>query len=378
MFSVQLQKDLRPCLLLDHLRHAGIINTEQYRELQESIDTEAARSRKLLYEVLSLTQQGTLQKFLGVLLTVEGQEHIVPDIQRQIRARVEGAGDEVKVMVADERTVTSERRPLQPLGGPGDHGIGHHGIGHKQFSEKGIYNPATALEAGRPIGLSLAATSTPSSLPEHRPQLELDPDKGATFYYRQKDLLLVQPVKHTFRLLCRRCFGIHSKLVKFVSDSDEECGSGYPFYGDLASKLAVLSVYGVDIDTVLNEKRRVINDIAAFMRVPQDKIEFLEPARKCVLLIFRLGLDVYLTLLSALGERERVKTLGRALRRTLPGLHKAHFRLGGLPPIEVFNSSSKDKYLKPSRKNVVPASVMSQPVVSDICMCWTAMYVTAG
>ena len=72
---------LRPSLLLDHLRLAGLINRSEYRELYGSeSSTDEDRSRKLLIDILPRKGKGAFRKFCEILSAVEGQEFIVSGI----------------------------------------------------------------------------------------------------------------------------------------------------------------------------------------------------------------------------------------------------------------------------------------------------------
>lgn len=56
-------------------------------------------------------------------------------------------------------------------------------------------------------------------------------------------------------------------------------------------------------------------------------------------IVFSLPMDIYITLLSALGNSKLQMQLDQHLQRALPERCWAMFRLGGLPPIEVMTCS---------------------------------------
>lgn len=134
-------------------------------------------------------------------------------------------------------------------------------------------------------------------------------------------------------------------VVSDDPDMSTACGIlGYPCYVDSDSKMAVLDIYGVNIATVQANCISLERCISVFLQqfdpdvsLAPHAIEILEISRNCSSLVMLLDIMVFLCLSCALGDKVGRDDLIIALRQRLPGLENALFRLGGLPPIDLFN-----------------------------------------
>ena len=58
------------------------------------------------------------------------------------------------------------------------------------------------------------------------------------------------------------------------------------------------------------------------------------------MIVLRLSSGAFLALLCAMGDTKQRSSFGELLQQVLPGCWKIIVRLGGLPPLELFNNST--------------------------------------
>lgn len=286
---------LRPSLILDHLRSNGLLNREEYSQLQE-MTHECDRSRRLINTMLPSKGPGSLKTFCQILLSVQGQEHIVTDIIGR-----EQAGDGPHVTAVSATTPPFVVVPLE-----------------RKRKQQDDYCDAP--------------------VPSGSKQLKSEAPKGATFWFKEEDRKRVErELKGSILLMCEDFFGITEDDVEFLYDNKP--GSRFPFYGDLQSKIAVLDVFGVEPAKMKQHLYRLIRSMASCLKVNVKQIHCLEVLDGSTFIVFSLPREIYSSLLLALADRRQRVQLDEVLQRALPKGCRAVYRLGGLPPMEVITPS---------------------------------------
>lgn len=304
MLGLDVVAALRPSLMLDRLRAAGLITLAEQRQLQQEGLTDNDRSQVLLKDILPCKGKGSFQKFCCVLLSVEGQQHIVKEILKVDSVTTPSLNEEMQVATVRSPSASSQ-----------------------VSSEAAQSSDAGHLQA-------VAAESK-----DIEPLDEAEMTIGATFYFRKEDEDIVKTWEESIRSMCLECFGIPQNKILFVYGPTPG-GRGFRFYGDSEYKLAVLHLLGVHRSLVLGHRKRFIRLVADFLNVKTDVIRFKnkDVSEGSSIAVFLIRFDACLKLLCAMGSRARRIELGLTLREIFPELDKAMLRLGGLPPIQLFDA----------------------------------------
>ena len=78
----EIVQKLNPTLLMERLRSCGVLTAEDCSSLRNGCSTEEERSRKLLHDILPRRGNDVFNQFCRILLTVEGQNHIVTQVMK--------------------------------------------------------------------------------------------------------------------------------------------------------------------------------------------------------------------------------------------------------------------------------------------------------
>ena len=99
-----------------------------------------------------------------------------------------------------------------------------------------------------------------------------------------------------------------------------------------------------------------LQNVNAHLELPSGECRVLEIIPSSSFIVLLLSIDLYVSLLCALGNKVARKELSRLLQEALPGSTRAVLRLGSLPPLEMFsdlnytqNSGDKDFLLVDQR-----------------------------
>ena len=287
----------RPSIFLDHIRKAGLITQKEWKVLQKE-RLERDRSLKLLCAILPTKGKGSLEKFCQIIGDVDSK-------QLTLFTKSSNSHEEHSTMLSDEGCLESA-----------EHIKGSYPSGRKRKK-----SPNRSQEE------TLHCV--------HAKRLQDDTREGATFCFRKKDEENVKSVEVFIRSMCFKCFGIAKEDIIFLFEG-ESAGSGYVFYGDLKDKVAVLHMYGVEPSIVQRYETCLITFLADTIGVGADLIHFLEAKHGTTFVLFSIQIKAYLRLVCALGETRQRHTLGSSLKQMFPEMHKATFRLGGLPEIQVY------------------------------------------
>ena len=288
---------LRPSLFLDQLRGCNLLSQEEHTDLQEESLSETDRSDRLVSTILPQKGKGSFEVFCKILCNVEKQKHIVSEI--------------LKVQNPSLLSICAN---VPPSG-----------------ETIGLSDSSETLKRKRVIEDSSDSSHSKQSYVDER-------IRSATFLFRKKDKETVKNWKESIRKMCRKCFKMSQKDVKFVY-SLPAAGQVYPlFIGDSVKKIAIIHVDGVAPDRVKSHKSRLVSFVARFMKVTEDHIHYMEATTGSSLVLFLIRMDDYFRLFSALTVQARCIALYQTLKLTFPELVGVKFRLGGLPAVELSNS----------------------------------------
>ena len=333
---------LRPSLLLDHLRLSGLLTVEEYRQLQQRSFTERHRSQRLLHDILPAKGKGSPADFCEVLSHVEGQEHL---LKAETGAKLLGEETGVKV---------------------GGQNHGHQG------SNSAASTDCLSLETDH----MTCQQEIPSTLRKQNqsclPSTARQKNCG-TFFFKPEHRELIEPIENIIALMCVECFRIEKSMVMFSAAEMTDVKKmlklwGHPCFMDLDSKLAVLWVHGIEHDQVDSHKIQILKNLIVthlqnvnpHLELPPGECSVLEIIPSSSFIILLLSIDLYISLLCALGNQVARKQLSRSLQEALPGSNKAVLRLGGLPPLELFTDTQN-----PGHKDVFFVEEKNQGLLSS-------------
>jgi hypothetical protein len=326
---------LRPCLLLHHLRAAHLLTSAEFDQLQDESLTEQGRSQRLLNTILPCKERA-VEKFCQVLLAVEGQKHIVSKILKLNEATQQVGVEQVSGSLPGHVPVTTSSSEVQMEASMAT----NTGDRNQQVSSNLHRNETVSMEREKRTCEGDAAVHhvTNQGMP------------SAMFVFRHTHLSWIQRVKSFVCNTCYQCFGIAEESVSLTSaeaaefnELVERC-SDHPVYVDSNSVLAALFIKGVEPENIrpvhIEQLESVI--LRYLQRYDPDlkksdckvlEIIFLNSS----LMIFQLSIKLFVYLLCALNERFMLSSLKEAVRVIFPRTTRVDLRLGGLPPLELFN-----------------------------------------
>ena len=307
---------LRPALLLGHLRLSGILTEEEYKQLQQRSLTESERSHRLLHDILPSKRKGSVTVFREVLDLIEGQQHL---LKGETEATSLGKVTEVKV---------------------GGHSGGPHGNGAGACQQEIASVPSQDIPSTLKKQKQCFTNCPPSKVSDRN---------FATFFFKPEVRESIRPIEDMIGSMCAESFGIERELIMFVSTKMTGLSPyleafGHPCFMDLDSKLAVLVVHGPK-QPVISDTRRILEGLVVTflqrvnpdLELPPDECRVVEIIPGSSFIVLSLTTNLYISLLCALGNKELRTELSRLLKEALPRSNKAILRLGGLPPLELFN-----------------------------------------
>ena len=287
---------LRPSLFLDQLRGSSLLSQEEHTDLQEDSLSETDRSDRLVITILPRKGKGSFEIFCKILCNVENQNHIVSEI--------------LKV----QNPFSLSTCAAVPLSGET--------IGQSDSSE--TFKRKRVHER--------------SSDSSHSKRWSVEAKiRSATFIFRKKDKETVKNWKESIRKMCRKCYKISKKNVKFVFSLPPAGQVDLQFFGDTVNKIAVIHLVGVAPYRVESHKGRFVSFVADFMNVTEDHIHYKGATKGSSLVLFQMRMDDYFRLFFALTVEARCIALYQTLKWTFPELVGVKFRLGGLPAVELSN-----------------------------------------
>ena len=326
---------LRPTLLLDRLRAAHLLTQREYDQLQQESGTERDRPRKLLDNILPCKME-SLKKFCRVLQVVEGQQHLVPEILR------------LHVSV----------------------GTAHH-LEVKQIDDSYPGNMSTTLNSSEKqastLDLQQATVEQASRTARKEEQESLFSAKQrktdrVAFFFKPELLGCIKDLKAAVRSMCAECFGISKEKVLFASAETTEMierwkedDVNHPVYVDSKSLLLVLLVEGINPNDILEAHRSQLQlfivehlkDYDPDLEISGCKfIEVLPYNSSFIYIVLQLSINLFVHLLFALSERAMLRVMSNSLRKILPEATMAVLRLGGLPPLQLFNGQANAQNLE--------------------------------
>ena len=378
---VDLVRVLRPSLLLDHLRQARLINSSEYEELQSASLDEEGRSRKLLNSILPLKEKGAYKKFCDVLLAVEGQKYIVEkilerrgfnrldveDFDQGTRRKRSGAKEESTVTTKRAKECTIS--PCQsPVAGTSPITTAPFAGENLPSSQSSKANQSSSTSAKEQEISSIALAASPRD-----EEISHESHKSATFIFKSEHYSLIKEnecIGDIIKNLCVVCFKVERENVEFTHGDVKAFLSkfkfGYPVFSDVDTKLAILIVKGVDQKQVEAKRDHLESTIAVLLKavdpclkVPSDAVKVLEVITKCTLIVLSLSSSAFVALLCVMGDTEQRSSFGERLQQILPGCWKVVARLGGLPPLELFNNSTVDVASSSEDEGLLSVCVLS-------------------
>ena len=322
--------DVRPTLLLDDLRWYSILTEEEYKQLQQGSLTESERSHRLLHDILPSKSKGSVTVFCEVLDQIEGQKHL---LKGETEATSLGKVTEVEVVGQSHRSRpngngAASKEDLLPRT---EHMDGQQGMASVLNQDV----PSTSKKRKQ------CSTSCPPSTVSHR--------NFATFFFKPELEELIAPMENLIGSMCAASFGIEKKFIMCAYTKMADLypilkGWGHPCFMDLDSKLAVLVVHGtkqpVDTDTRKILEGLIVTHLQKInpnLELPPGECSVVEIITGSSFILLSLSMNLYISLLCVLGNKELRTELSRLLKEALPGSNKAIFRLGGLPPLVLFN-----------------------------------------
>ena len=324
---IAVKADLRPALLLDDLLSNGILTEQEYKQLQQGSLTERERSHRLLHDILPSKNKGSVTVFCEVLDQIEGQKHV---LKGETEATSLGKVTEVEVICQSHR----------PNG---------NGAASKEDQLPGTEH--MACQQGMASVLNQDVPSTSKKWKQHSTPSKVSRRNFATFFFKPELRESVSKIEKAISSMCAESFGIEKELIMFAYTKMADLHPfleawGHPCFMDLDSKLAVLVVEGtkqpVDTDTrqileglIVTYLQKVKHDLGLY--IPHGEGRVVEIITGSSFIVLSLSTDLYISLLCALGSKELQTELNRLLKEALPGSNKAVLRLGGLPPLELFN-----------------------------------------
>lgn len=362
---------LRPTLLLDPLLTNGLLTLTEYKLLQSRSLTEKERS-KLLRNLLPFKGQGSFSNFCSVLLEVEGQQAIVTEVLKATTATSPEEGAAVESAYHPESSTGTSSTS-------NDSFLQEHAMDFKSPKRQQSAPPEEDRgDQGSSLTDSLESGVKPQTVETCQLSLECEQPsrvrkrESALFYFRQQLLESMKPIENTLRATCSTCFGVErAKVIITYIDMDEvkemltSWKRQWPFIMNLDSKLGVLLLNGVkkdDVgcrcDVVEGLIVRHLKEINAQLQLPIGDCSILEVVEGSTFVIILLGFGLYISLLCLLGDQTMRIELLNSLQQVLPGLKKAVFRLGGLPPLEL-NDELVDERSSDDRETSV-VTVMDQ------------------
>ena len=302
---VTLVKILQPSCLLDHLRADDLLSREDCATLTKSYQTDESRSRALLDEILPRKGPDAFTKFCSILQSVQGQEHVAELIQ----------GKRSVAQAASCRECVERKRSLS--------------------------DNAKQIRDASKLAMS-------------------------TFCFRQEHKAIVKEREDTLRAMCSTFFGVAEDEVVFVyRNKPALC------YSDTSSKLATLILHGVQPDLVQSNRDRMIECVVAFLedgggkKVNRERIELLSVTPGSSVIVFRFSFEIYFQFLCTLGS-PKYTMLGASLRKLFSNLESAEFRIGALPPIDLFIGERQKVSIQESSESVTHVSSVLSRFSSEI------------
>ena len=296
---------LRPSLLMDKLRAKGLVTRSEYSELQ-SLATEKQRSQRLINDLLPVKGSESLSDFCMILRAVNDRGH------EYIANLIDGRD---RVVSRDNRedaqsTVSPEMADLQ------------------------LASSSKVMARKRKRDLEDDGSSCPTP-------------RTATFYFKPEHRVIIEDgLGDLIKSLCQDYFKIEKDKVLFGYGNVTKLLKtlGYPVFADTDTKLAVLLVSGLEPPQVEKYKDNIEQSIIGIFRrvnptLPKDASLVLEILPNCSFIVLYLSTPAFLALLCTLGDKQRRTRMCESLWGALPGSQNVLLRLGGLPPLELCNTS---------------------------------------
>jgi hypothetical protein len=175
--------------------------------------------------------------------------------------------------------------------------------------------------------------------------------------------------------LCKDCFGINQENVVISQGDAKHLASlgHYEVYNDFEEKLAVLVVYGVEREHVKQKENNLKSTIVEFLqrsshhiRVPVDAVKAVEIIESCGITILGMSASASLALLYAVGDPNERQKFIEHLQEVLPGCSEIVIRLGGLPPLALFNSGTNVETSRKSQGIIIVGCQVLSHMLSEV------------
>jgi hypothetical protein len=318
---------LRPTLIMDTLRARRLINKKDYSTLG-SLSTEQERSQKLLHDILPSKGPGTLDSFCDTLLDVDGQEYVVTKFLRkqETRGGSDSFSDRLQSGTSLSASSTSGNLASQA------------NIGQRKRKRKLCTSSSHEKDQ-------------PSFVAKHLPTAKFKSKvKTASFFFTKEHHASLTPnVKEAIISLCHECFGIDKTAFAAVPSVEAFIRELCPVYVDADSKLAVLILYGIKDEQVDKHRDNLEQCIITFLQMlnpklnlPSDSTKVLEIITNCLFFVMCFTKEAFLALLCAMAYKEERSLLSEKLQDLFPQSSQAVLRIGGLPPLDLFNKSTDE------------------------------------
>jgi hypothetical protein len=333
--------ELKPSLLLHHLRAAHLLTSAEYDQLLEKSMTEEDRSQKLLNTILP-SKEGAVAIFCQVLQAVDGQQHIVPNVLK-LNGYVETTQQRVEKATSSLPGNAWSNSEAQVLGDE----IASQSSSRQQESQ-------TVSTQGQG-NVSYSSPKRPTITDNVASHSSAD-QTSAIFVFRPGHLNWIKNVKQLICSMCYECFGIAQQNVVLAATETPEIKelikqwSNHPVYLDSNSVLAVLLLEGVERENIHHSHHqqlekfiwRHLSTYDADLKTNDCKVLQVLPSNSSSV-ILELSANLFAYLLCSLGERSMLWALKEALQVIFPEATTAVLRLGGLPPLQLFSDQANEQ-----------------------------------
>ena len=351
---------LRPSLLLDHLRATFLLTRTEYDQLQDETMTEKARSRKLVNTFLP-TKEGSFTKFCEVLLAVEGQRHIVTDILKLPVCLAATHPVQVADNLPEQMSTTQSSSEGQILAStnaePQKHVTYSTSDSMVTYQSSIVQQAAGKEEQGTFSSCSQEGTARGSIAKKRKQNLANCSSAkrgGAALYFKPEHLEWAKTLKTAISSTCAECIGIDKEDVMFVTAETAELESMvkrwkpiHPVYVDSRMILGVLIVNGVDPNDIHDTHQKLLEKLVVKHVTDYDPNLDASDCRivqiimhNSSFIVLQLSINLFVHRFCALSKQEVLRSLRESLREIFPEATGAVLRLGGLPPLQLFNDQA--------------------------------------
>jgi hypothetical protein len=312
---------LKLALSLDNLRLDGHLTLEEYKMLHQGSSDH--RALQILCDILPSKVESSKVDVCNVLLDSEDCNTV---------GNVVSSENEMEVNAEDQSPARQ-----------------------RSDSSLSVSQPRSAHAEHMVPPSALIASRKQQHISEPRKGREANP-APVVFFFKQEYERVVKSIETVICSMCCQHFAIDKEYVMFYYLETAELNTLFPFpedqtphpcYVDVDSKLAVLLVDGIErnqakcfrraLEMVLKRQlKKAKSQLALPLSDHECSVRVVDITEGSACFVLLFSIDLFISLLYVLGDSAALAELGKLVQISLPGSTKAEFRLGGLPPVQVY------------------------------------------